>query len=68
MLYGRPASELTPLVDKLHLEPFRDVSEGPSLYKCTISDCLKALEYAIKLGWYNYKNFDVEKWEKYEQQ
>lgn len=35
-------------------------------YKCTILDCLRGLEYAIKLGWYDYKNFNLKEYEHYE--
>ena len=35
-------------------------------YKCTILDCLRGLEYAIKLGWYNFNSFDVKEYEFYE--
>jgi len=39
--------------------PFRDATMGTCNYKCTILDCLRGLEYGIKLGWYEYKTFDV---------
>lgn len=39
--------------------PFRDATMGTCTYKCTIHDCLKGLEIAMGLGWYNYKDFDV---------
>lgn len=42
------------------------MSEGYCEYKCSIGDCLRGLEYAILLGWYSYKSFDLAKWEKYE--
>ena len=35
-------------------------------YKCTILDCLRGLEYGIKLGWYDYKNFNLKEYEHYE--
>lgn len=48
-------------------KPFRDAS--PALdcsYRCTIEDCLQGLEFAMKLGWYNYKDFNVKEYEFYE--
>jgi cell division cycle 14 len=54
--------------------PFRDAGEGASLYDCTVSlnfkvqiyDCLKGLEIAIKLGWYDFRTFDANEFEHYE--
>lgn len=43
--------------------PFRDASEGPSYYDCTILDCLQGLERALKLGWYSMNNFDLDFYE-----
>ena len=47
--------------------PFRDASFGPCYYQCTILHCLKALEKATSLGWFNYCSFDIEEYEHYEQ-
>ena len=35
-------------------------------YPCTIEHCLKGLEYAIKLGWYKFREFDNKEYEYYE--
>ena len=32
-----------------------------------IRDCLKALEYAIKFKWYNFKKFNTKEYDYYEQ-
>lgn len=45
---------------------FRDASYGDCSYKCTIVDCLRGLNYAIKLGWFNYKTFDLKTYRFYE--
>ena len=49
------------------LAAFRDASyiEHCS-YKCTILDCLRGLEYAIRLGWFDVKNFNLRDYEFYE--
>ena len=47
-------------------KPFRDAICGECTYQCTIYDCLKGLEYGIKLGWYNPKTFNVKEYEEYE--
>ena len=39
--------------------PFRDATMGTCSYKCTIDHCLAGLQYAMALGWYDYKTFDV---------
>lgn len=51
---------------KNSFKPFRDASMGVSTYKWTIEDCLQGLNYAIKLGWYNYKEFNYKEYEYYE--
>ena len=47
-------------------KPFRDAINGPCTYECTILDCLRGLQYAIELGWYNPKTFKVKEYEEYE--
>jgi cell division cycle 14 len=42
--------------------PFRDATMGTCSYKCTILDCLRGLEYAMKLNWYNYSTFNVQEY------
>lgn len=46
--------------------PFRDATMGTCSYKCTVQDCLRGLELGMKLGWYNYKTFDVQEYQHYE--
>lgn len=46
--------------------PYRDASYGACTYKCTILDCLRGLEYGIKLGWFNLKKFNLRDYEFYE--
>ena len=46
--------------------PYRDATMGTCSYKCTVLDCLRGLEYAIKLGWYNYSTFNVQEYQHYE--
>lgn len=45
--------------------PFRDASSGECTYMLNILDCLKGLEKAIELGWYDFKTFDVQEYEYY---
>ncbi len=54
---------------------FRDAIKGPCNYKCSvmnrsireqISDCLRGLEYAYKLNWYNPATFNIKEYEHYE--
>jgi cell division cycle 14 len=37
-----------------------------NLIKSKILDCLRGLEYAIKIGWYDVKNFNLREYEFYE--
>lgn len=56
-----------PFVDvEPQFKPFRDASYTNCSYQCTILDCLKGLEYAIKLGWFSIKGFNVKEYEFYE--
>ena len=45
---------------------YRDASKGECLYDCTLLHCLQGLEWAIKLGWYDFKTFNVKQYEFYE--
>lgn len=56
-----PFSTLSP-----PLASFRDASEGKCDYNCTILDCLKGLEFAIKLGWFDLKKLNSKSCEQYE--
>ncbi len=53
-----------------HIRPqfrsFRDAGYYECSYECTILDCLQGLEYAIKLGWFNLKKFNVKDYEFYQ--
>ena len=46
--------------------PFRDAINGECTYDCTILDCIRGLEYAINLKWYDYSTFNVKTYEEYE--
>ena len=50
-----------------HLEkqlvPFRDAGEEASDFECTVLDCLRGLEKAISLNWYNHLKFDYKEYE-----
>lgn len=47
-------------------KPYRDASKGECYYQCTLLHCLKGLEYAIRLNWYDFKTFNVKEYEYYE--
>jgi cell division cycle 14 len=51
---------------KPEFKPYRDAIYGSCSYNCTIYDCLRGLEYGIKLGWYNPSTFKVKEYEEYE--
>lgn len=48
------------------LRPFRDASKGECYYDCKMLHCLQGLEFAVKEGWYNFRNFNVKEYEHYE--
>jgi len=46
--------------------PFRDATCGGCTYHCTILDCIRGLEHAIRLGWFDLTKFDIEAYEHFE--
>lgn len=56
----QPFSTLSPFVD------FRDAGYGSCTYKCSILHCLQGLERAVKIGWFNLRNFNIHDYEFYE--
>jgi cell division cycle 14 len=48
------------------LKPFRDPSRGQSIYDISVLDCLKAIEKALSLGWFDMTDFDPVNWGKME--
>ena len=40
------------------LRPYRDAGVGPDDFPLTVIDCLRGMERAIQLGWYNKTGFD----------
>jgi len=47
--------------------PFRDALRCVCTFHLTILDCLKGLEYAISLGWFDWHKFNVESYEFYQE-
>jgi cell division cycle 14 len=47
-------------------KPYRDASKGDCMYQCTLLHCLQGLEWGLKLGWYQFKSFNVKEYEYYE--
>ena len=45
---------------------FRDASEGASSHDCTVLNCLRGLERAIKLSWFNLETFDLNFYESHD--
>jgi len=46
--------------------PFRDASFGGCTYQCSILHCLQGLQYAVQLGWFSLRGFNLEEYEKNE--
>ena len=42
---------------------FRDASQGPCYYKCTILHCLRGLEKAVSLNWFDLNTFNCNDYE-----
>ncbi|KAL5962107.1 Dual specificity protein phosphatase CDC14A, partial [Taenia solium] len=43
--------------------PYRDASSGPSYYDLHLSDCLRAVQKAVRFGFLDFDNFDLEDYE-----
>jgi len=68
LMLNRTAEEAwQPFVDAhVNFVDFRDASYTNCTYKCTILDCLRGLEYGMKLEWFNLKTFNLKEYEHYE--
>ncbi|XP_033174675.1 dual specificity protein phosphatase CDC14C-like [Bombus impatiens] len=51
---------------EIPIKPFRDASMGSAIYSIHLSDCLNALKKAVSFGFFNFCDFDVVEYEKYE--
>jgi len=45
---------------------YRDASYGNCTYRCSILHCVRGLEYAIKLKWFDVRNFNLRDYEFFE--
>lgn len=61
--HGRSADEAFLPFKHLQLAPFRDAGEESSAFECSVLDCLRGLERAVGLSWYNYLKFDYKEYE-----
>lgn len=66
IMNNKSADEVWKPFKTLEFVPFRDASYGACSYECTILDCLRGLEYAMKLGWFDFKKFNVTEYDHYE--
>jgi len=65
---GRSADEAWAAFAPYHNKfvPFRDATMSTCSYKHTILHSLQGMQYAIKLGWYDYTKFDVQEYQHFE--
>lgn len=68
VVMGKTGDEAAAAFDNIKppLRPFRDASYFECSYECTLLNCLHGLEYAIKLGWFNPKKFNVKDYDFYQ--
>lgn len=66
IINGLHADQAWKPFEKVTFKPFRDASYGKCTYECTILDCLRGLEYGMKLGWFDFKKFNIIEYENYE--
>lgn len=60
----KPAKVVAELFSSIPVN-FRDASEGPCTYFCTLFDCLDGLEQAIRRGWFKYQSFSTKDYDFY---
>jgi cell division cycle 14 len=59
-----PATALEPFSRRqLKFMPFRDALCGTCAYALTITDCLEALQFSIKKGWFDWTRFNADSYE-----
>ena len=70
IIMGKSAEEAYEPFSHVDFRPFRDAGYGQCTYKCTVNlyptqiiDCLRGLQYAMKLGWFDFKKFDIAEYE-----
>lgn len=68
IILGRTAEEAWEPFTKVQppLAEYRDAGYTNSPYRVTILDCLRGLEYAMKLGWFDIRRFNLRDYEFYE--
>jgi len=68
IMLNRTAEEAwQPFADaRISFVDFRDASYTNCTYKCSILDCLRGLDYGIRLEWFNLKTFNLKEYEHYE--
>jgi cell division cycle 14 len=64
LVHRRPAREIWSLFAiSNRVLPFRDAGYDACTYKCTLLHCLRALERAVKLGWFALSTFNCREYE-----
>jgi cell division cycle 14 len=68
VILGKTAEEAWEPFSKIQpsLGEYRDAGYTNSPYRCNILDCLRGLEYAIKLKWFDLRSFNLRDYEFYE--
>lgn len=49
------------------IQEYIDAGYRPCTYRCSILDCLRGLEYAVRLGWFSMQTFNLKEYSFYEQ-
>ena len=65
VVLDRSAEDAYNTFETFHEEilPYRDASSNVEVtYKCQLYHCLKGLEFALKLKWYDFKSFNLEEY------
>jgi len=68
IILGKTAEEAWEPFSRIQppLAEYKDAGYTNSPYRCSILDCLRGLEYAIKLKWFDIKTFNLRDYEFYE--
>ena len=63
IILSRSSSSVLLPFSRLNLLPFRDATQGECQYPCTLDDCVRGLERAMGLNWFNYGSFNLKEYE-----
>ena len=66
IILNKTAIQANDYFKAISFTPFRDAGQSWNDYKCTLLDCFLAIEQAIRLNWFDYREFNSFQYEFFE--